>query len=138
MVTTIHIEGVDRTGKDTIAAELTKQSNLKYFITSRSPISTYAYGLIYDRDTMSIEELAKYFKNSEIVLVYLKPDKETLKQRCLATNHPPVNDIDIDVFNKVVEKLSPTTRVVMIDNINDTPQQIVAKILSEVEKWKTN
>lgn len=134
MVTTIHIEGVDRTGKDTLAGALTKETELKYYITARSPISTYAYSVIYGRDGISLEELSNYFSNPEIFLVYLKPDRKVIDERCEKTGHEPVIDRDFDEFNYVVSEMQKVANVLIIEDINERPEVLAKRIAEEVRK----
>ena len=135
MVTTIHIEGVDRTGKDTLAAALTKETKLKYYITARSPISTISYAVLYNRERISWEELEEYFSNPQIFLVYLKPNREIIDERCKKTGHEYVHSADFESFNYAVDLVSKVTKnILIIEDLNEKPEVLAKRIAKEVQK----
>jgi len=131
----IHIDGVDRTGKDTIKSALIKSSKGNYLVHVRSFISQLVYAKIYNRriDTQFfIKNAVDASKRGEIFIV-LKASTDELEKRFEKTNEQdlPVSDIDKHkkVFNIVIEQLRK--KGVKIYEVNSDKD--VKVILREIE-----
>ena len=117
----IHLDGVDKTGKDSVRREIIKLSNGKILVVVRSYISQIVYSRIYNRN---INE--KYFvnkmKKDNSFFVYLITDINEIKKRFVKHNekHLKLNDIEkhVLIFNNVVEELK--NRGILIVNIDTT------------------
>lgn len=84
----IYIEGIDKTGKDSLMNILACLSNNKYEINVRGHISNQIYAKLYDRPYNYLRELSQ-----NVVYVYLYADIEDLLIRHKLTKEPYI-DID--------------------------------------------
>lgn len=119
----IHIEGTDRTGKDTFRSHLVKEGKGSTLIIVRSFISQVVYSRIYGR---TIDE--QWFVNQALelqklghIFVYLKVNLDIVKQRIIDTNEEDVNIYQIEhhtqIFNEVVDFFkSNGLKVIILDN----------------------
>ena len=95
----IHLDGVDKTGKDTIKDNLIKLSNGRYMIIVRSYISQIVYSNIYKRDiniNFFINKMIQAYNNGEYFF-FLDASTETIIKRFIYHNE---KDLIIDDINK--------------------------------------
>ena len=79
-IDTIILEGVDKTGKDTLVQYIDKVCNHKYAVYQRGNISNNAYAKIFNRQTYN------YNMSHNVLYVLLTADIEDLKIRFKITN----------------------------------------------------
>ena len=122
----IALDGIDKTGKDTIKRELIKKSNGKILILNRAFISQIAYNRIYNRnihETFFFENIEKY-ANLGMMFFYLKSDKDILKKRFIQHNEKDLNIEDIvyhqNVFEQVIKDINKKYKNIIINKINTT------------------
>lgn len=132
MITRIDIDGVDRTGKDTLCQYISILSNYKYIINTRGILSQLVYNEIHQRDVDYTNEVAD---NLNTLIIYLEADIEDLAIRAKTTNEPP-RDFrrDRDVFRSYAAVLKNEGIEVWKYNTSlDTPYQIAKNILYRLE-----
>lgn len=128
MIRTIILEGVDRTGKDSIRHEIVKQSNGKIVVMCRSYISQIVYSRIYGRNINEKEYFDLIKKTKKIGYEYyiLTADINVLLERFKQTNEPMI-DIkrDLTAFNNIAKELN----IKVIDTSFKTPIELVKEII---------
>ena len=123
---TIVLEGIDKTGKDTILRYICELSNYKYLVQSREILSQIAYSQLYTRDY----EYQVKDRYNNVLFVYLTVDREDWNIRCNMTNEPVISyDDNIKVFNDAVYKYSGYINIIKFDTSKKTPYQIAKKIV---------
>lgn len=88
------IEGVDRTGKDTLQQSLNKATDYKNMVMIRGPIGFLAYNKLYNKDVDPNEYLTmeRQLKQVNHLVVYLTADTDELLQRFIDTNEEPLRE----------------------------------------------
>jgi thymidylate kinase len=137
----IHIDGMDKTGKDSIRKELIKRSNGKYLIIVRSYVSQLVYAQLYNR---KIDK--KYFYKhmtmdciNDINFVILYTDKNELMKRFIDNNEQDLVIEDIErhkkMFDKIIKEIEYETDIkfIKINNTNENINITVDKIIKAVE-----
>lgn len=134
----IFVEGIDKTGKDTLVRYINELTNYKHCVLTRGPISTTAYAYKFKRndyDDSYIESL----KNS--LIIYLTADTEDLNIRFKLTNEPEINkDEDKKLFENTVDALrfKYKLNVKKINTSNYTPYAIAKTIKNYIEEEEKN
>lgn len=133
MYDTIVIEGVDKTGKDTVTNYLRMLSNNKYCCYSRGVISDTVYEMIYGRTVNQREVTDNVFS------VLLTADKDDLKVRFKLTKEPEI-DIDkhLDVFMDVFYTMTVGKFSIEFNTSEMTPFTIAKNILEIVDYINEN
>lgn len=129
MIRTIILEGVDRTGKDSIRHEIVKQSNGKIVVLCRSYISQIVYSRIYNRSIDEREYYDLINKTKEIGFEYyvLTADESVLLERFKNTNEPMINiSRDKNEFETIAFELNIKT----IDTSVKTPAELAKEIIN--------
>lgn len=128
MIRTIILEGVDRTGKDSIRHEIVKQSNGKIVVMCRSYISQIVYSRIYGRNINEKEyfDLIKKTKKLGYEYYILTADLNILLERFKQTNEPMI-DIkrDLNAFNNIAKELN----IKVINTSFKTPSELAREII---------
>ena len=128
MIRTIILEGVDRTGKDSIRHEIVKQSNGKIVVMCRSYISQIVYSRIYERHINEKEyfDLIEETKKRGYEYYILEADLNVLYDRFKQTNEPMIDiERDINAFRKIAKELN----IKLIDTSIKTPVELAKEIL---------
>ena len=88
------IEGVDRTGKDTLQQSLNKATDYKNMVMIRGPIGFLAYNKLYNKAVDANEYLTieRQLKQVNHLVVYLTADTDELLQRFIDTNEEPLRE----------------------------------------------
>jgi len=137
----IHLEGVDKTGKDTIRSNIVKNSKGKYLIIVRSFISQIVYSRIYNRN---INEVF-FFKNAKNsfdrkeFFIYLYAEENVIKERFIKHNEKDldINDIfkHINVFNDVIKNFEQNgVYILKVDTSNNSIEQCCNIILKYIDE----
>ena len=119
------IEGVDKTGKDSIMKYIDTLGKHKYALYQRGHISNVVYARIFDR------EEHKYTLNPHSLYVLLTADPEDLDIRFKLTNEP-YTDIkrDLNMFDKVFKEMTAEAGVhTLIINTTDITLYNAAKLI---------
>lgn len=128
---TIVVDGIDKTGKDTVNNYLYYLGKAKYLHHVRGIMSMIAYDKLYFRNTEYELSQHKYE-----VYIYLYADEDDWNIRCKMTNEPVINyNSNITVFEYAKNKLIQNDIIVLEYNTSCmTPIQIAKNILKEMEK----
>ena len=95
----IVLDGIDKTGKDTIRQYIFYLQNAKYICTTRGYMSMVVYSKIFNRDYEYDIENQKNTLN-----VLLTADKADWEIRCKITNEPKIDyDLHTKEFNEVFD-----------------------------------
>ena len=136
----IIIEGIDRTGKESVRREITKQTNGKTLVIIRAFISQIAYSRIYNRniDEQYFFDKAKQFDNLGVTTVYLEASKDEIAKRILETCETHITEDQIDYHKKVFDDVAWEMEdmgitVYYFDSKSGTPAEIAKTIC----QWKT-
>lgn len=85
----VFVEGIDKSGKDTLVAYINELTNYEHYVTSRGPLSTLAYAKKFARKSDDFSYLQKI--SDDILFVYLMVDNDDFDVRCKITNEPKLN-----------------------------------------------
>ena len=138
----VHIDGCDKTGKDTIRDLLVKSGKGSYLVIVRSFISQLAYNLIYKRNIInSIYFWEKFIisnVNNNEYFIHVVADKSVVADRFIKHNEKDMSINDYEkhqqCFNEVVnEARDRGINILEVDTTNSTPEQCVEKIIMHVE-----
>jgi thymidylate kinase len=128
----IILDGIDRTGKDSVKEEIIRQTNGNVIVFVRGFISQIAYSEIFDRDVDEIElftQMKSFQKNEFVEYVYLYASEQEIQRRCLETKEKPFDiGYHLQVFNDVVDKCFADVR--KIDTTSKTIQQVAKEALN--------
>lgn len=123
---TIVLEGIDKTGKDTILRYICELSNYKYLVQSRGILSQIAYSKLYNRD-YKYEIKNKY---NNVLFVYLTVDREDWNIRCNMTNEPVISyDDNVDAFHYTIIECCKYINIINFNTSKKTPYQIAKQIV---------
>lgn len=127
----ITIDGVDRTGKNTLHGYLALLTNHKYVITDRGILTQIAYNEKFNR---GINYNINNYRNNIIVYLYAEP--EDLKIRCKLTNEPPFDiKSDLELFTRRLEELEGNGFIVYRYNTSiNTPFAIALDLKEKLEE----
>lgn len=127
----IFIDGIDKSGKDTIVNYVDKLSGHKYAVKSRGVLSLIAYAKLYNRDF-------KYDLRSEKYALHVISDvkKDDWEIRCKMTNEPKIDyQQNVDAF-KYAEMIGRKNklRIIHVDSTKNTPYTIAKQIIAYATK----
>lgn len=122
----ICLDGIDKSGKDTILGYIDLLSNHKYVINSRGILSQIAYSKLYNRDFVYDLSTQEY-----IVNVLLTVNKNDWEIRCKLTNEPKIDFIEnSNAFIDAFKILKDTKLPICTFNTSDyTPYMIAREII---------
>lgn len=124
---TIYLDGIDKTGKDTIAQYVIKLCNYKYIVNCRGIITQIAYNNLYNRDCCySLDG------QQNILNVLLTVDEDDWNIRCKLTNEPK---IDYSTHNKIFQDVYDTLNLqnlptLSLNTSKMSPYQIALHIVN--------
>lgn len=135
----ITIDGIDRTGKDTLHRYIERLSNFRYVINTRGILTQIAYNLKFDRGyTYNLDE----YKND--VIIFLTAEPEDLEVRFKMTGEPKLNsnktlkegiEEDLELFNNIVYSLEEQGYIVLKYNTSFvTPYRIALDVIDELKE----
>ena len=132
----IEIDGIDKTGKDTLCQYLYRMSNKQYSIKVRGIISLIAYSKLFHRNVEY--DLSSINKNT--IYVVLTANEEDWKIRCKITNEQSIDFTKhVNAFNDALVQLSDKGfNVLVFDTSTMTPYQIAKEIISECNLLNKN
>lgn len=136
MIARVEIEGLDRTGKDTLVGYVDYMSGRMIPVSSRGLMSTIAYAEVFNR-FMSTEFTNKLLDaNKETLVVYLTCDRKDLELRHKISHHEPID------FNKHEKAFTYAKRMILGSDIlfyefnttEQTPYQIAEMICTIIKE----
>ena len=119
----IEIEGVDKSGKDTINPYITIITNYAYMVHCRGILSQLVYN-------------DKFYRNYDYTILYkplvvfLDVSNDDHKIRCMINNEPKINiNKDREAYYKYIEELEKLNITVLKFNTSEkTPMQIAKEV----------
>ena len=128
---TICLDGIDKTGKDTLLRYIFYLSNKKYLCNARGIMTMIAYSKLYHREF-------KYSLDGQenIMNILLTADEEDWKIRCKCTSEPVIDyKKNIEAFEYAYRLLQKANKPVLRYNTSElTPYQIAKMIVEEMER----
>lgn len=136
MIARVEIEGLDRTGKDTLVGYVDYMSGRMIPVSSRGLMSTIAYAEVFNR-FMSAEFTNKLLEaNKETLVVYLTCNRKDLELRHKISHHEPID------FDKHEKAFTYAKRMILGSDIlfyefnttEQTPYQIAEMICTIIKE----
>ena len=127
----IALEGIDKTGKDTIREYIYFLGKAKYICRTRGLISNMAYNILFNRNyDYDIEA------QQDVVYVYLTADKEDLDIRYKMTNENKIDyDSHLKVFETICNDFKSRGKIILTFNTSKmTPYAIAKAIIFKMEE----
>lgn len=133
----VFVEGIDKTGKDTLVRYINELTNYKHCVMTRGPLSAAVYAEKFEREFD--DSCLNILKDS--LIIYLTADTQDLDVRFKLTNEPEINkDEDKRLFDRVItfytSKLCLNT--VRVNTSMYTPYEIALKIKKYLEEEEKN
>ena len=142
------IEGVDRTGKDTLQQSLNKATDYKNMVMIRGPIGFLAYNKLYNKAVDANEYLTieRQLKQVNHLVVYLTADTDELLQRFIDTNEEPLREEKanenvsrrqtIEMHKKIHEIYYEysTLNKMTIDTTNLTTEEVAEQVVKRINE----
>lgn len=130
----IILEGVDRSGKDSMQDAIDSATRYKHVITDRGPIGFLAYCDIFGKSDdlyNSYVEMEKQLQSLDnLLVIYLTASTETLIDRCVKTNH---EILDFEHHKKLYEIHLKASQLksITVDTTNRHVTEIVQDLIAE-------
>jgi hypothetical protein len=130
-IDTIVLEGIDKTGKDTIQQYIYRFYKGRYAVYNRGNISNAAYDKIFNRNEYIDRDLPTNF-----LYVLLTVEPHDLKIRFEMTNEPKLDNLDLHdkVFRDVFYKMTENHHRLEFDTTNTTAYNIAKEIINYCDK----
>ena len=133
----IFVEGIDKSGKDTIVRYINEYTKYVHYVSARGPMSVIAYGSKFGRDVDAFEYLAKIA--DDVLIIHLVVDEDDFNTRCKLTNEPYINfKFDSKLFEDAevycTNDLGLT--VATVNTSHHTPKQIARLVADTVRSLK--
>ena len=130
----IFIDGIDKSGKDLIAAYVDQLSGHKYVVKSRGVLSQIAYSYLYHRTF-------EYDLSSEAntLHVLLKVDFDDWRVRCKMTNEPEIDFAkNVAAFDYAFDLTADKLHIECFNTSVKTPYRIAEAIIAIAESldWR--
>lgn len=133
----IVLDGIDKTGKDTILRYIFELSNKKYICIARGLQSMIAYNNIFNRP---FEYDFEKERNGPAVNIYLTVNEEDWKIRCKLTGEPKIDFYEHSTaFSKAARLMNKNKIPIYSFNTSlDSPFVIAQRIISIVDSINKN
>lgn len=97
----VFIDGIDKSGKDSLARYIDKYCGYTLCVHSRGMLSTIAYNILYGREV----DYQNFRGNPcQPLYVLLKVDKKDWEMRCQLTSEPAISyEKNVEVFDRAEE-----------------------------------
>jgi len=137
----ILFEGVDKTGKTTLARELNRRTQYRHLVIDRAFLSLIAYAQIYDRPLYMDELVAE--TPEDLLIVYCTASVRTIRDRLARENEPDIQvekhllafENAVSVWDNVMTSLGGNYRIIEVNTSLMTVEAAVDYILQEVQLW---
>lgn len=128
---TIFIDGIDKSGKDTIAKYVIELSKFRYIINGRGIISQIAYNNVYNR-----QYDYDLSQQSQFINICLFVDFDDWRIRCKMTNEPSINyEVNTRAFIEAVNMLKTNNLNVLTFNTSKmTAYEIALQIIEYTDR----
>lgn len=130
----IFVEGIDKSGKDTIVQYINEYTGFQHYVSARGPMSVMAYGKKFNRKVDDFKYLEKI--RDEVFILHLTVDKSDFNIRCKITNEPHTNyEQDVELFDDAYIYFdSLGFRILRVNTSQFTPQQIAETVREIVRR----
>lgn len=132
-------EGVDKSGKTSIANLLKKKTNFEHLVLDRAFISQTVYAVIYNRKSVaqSCFNLMHKIKN-DLIIVYVTASTKVINKRLKESNHEKINvDKEKEVFEYFINRaIVNNIKVIKIDTTDKTEETAANELLNILEEQK--
>lgn len=125
----IEIEGMDRTGKDTLANYISLMTNYAYTINIRGILTQLVYNDKFSRNNTYMLPYCPF-------IIFLDVNNVDHAVRCVASKEPKINiDKDREVYYKYIEQLESFGIKVLKYNTSEmTPYMIAKDVIEQLNK----
>lgn len=132
----VHIDGIDRTGKDSLRRKL----HDKHFIFVRSYFSHIVYSRLFNRnidENFYFNLINKRIEEGEFFVI-LKVNKEEFTRRCILTNEEHVTSEDYvkhnTTFNDVIEafEIKYNKKIITIDTSTISTDEVYEQLINQI------
>lgn len=136
MINRVEIEGLDRTGKDTLAGYIDYMSNRTMVVKTRGVLSNLAFGTVFDRHIPEKRVQQMIEGNKDTLIVFLTANLDDWKIRMEMSHHPEVNDIGHTVaFTYWKQQLRQGgIKILEYNTTDETPYRIAEKVMTIIEE----
>ncbi|MED4262021.1 hypothetical protein [Priestia aryabhattai] len=130
----IILEGVDRSGKDSMQDAIDSATKYKHMVMDRGPIGFKAYCDIYDKGYKlykAYDDIEKEMATlSNVLVIYIDCSTEVLVDRCIRTNHEV---LDFEFHKRVYESCFDASplRKIKVDTTERHVTEIVQDLIAE-------
>lgn len=137
MICRIEVEGVDRTGKDTLVGYLDYLSGRTMPVGSRGILSTMAYADLYSREIPDLDGMID--GNRTTLVVLLSANEEDLELRLKMSHHPNIDiGLEQEIFARQADILENEGIPVLRYNTSyNTPYAIAKEVISIMRRMNT-
>lgn len=137
MIARIEIEGLDKTGKDTLMKYIDYMSDRTIVVKTRGLLSNLVYADMYNRIILNKQGLID--ANRETLIIFLSANLADLKVRFKIHNEPGEPLEGWQYFTKWKAKLKEQGIQILEFNTSDiTPYRIAEKVLEYIENGGYN
>lgn len=136
MIARVEIEGIDRTGKDTLMRYIDYMSNRTMVVKTRGLMSNIAYADLYNRflSTQYVNQLLE--ANKETLIVYLTADKEDWEVRMKIAGHEYLdferNEMAFEYAKRVIR--GANILFFEFNTTKQTPYQIAEMVMTIIRE----
>ena len=138
MAKLIMMDGIDRTGKDSLAGSIFFNSGFKELIMNRGILSNIAYAIRYNRGDDVVNGYLDVLKKADeslgdqLVTIYMICDFDVIQKRIEVTGHEPVDlAADQKAFHEAIDLVIehvPMHKIIFADSTEKTPDELYQEL----------
>ena len=136
MIARVEIEGIDRTGKDTLMRYIDYMSNRTMVVKTRGLMSNIAYADLYNRflSTQYVNQLLE--ANKETLIVYLTADKEDWEVRMKIAGHEHLDFTKNEMAFEYAKRVIRGANILFFEfnTTKQTPYQIAEMVMTIIRE----
>lgn len=136
MIARVEIEGIDRTGKDTLMRYIDYMSNRTMVVKTRGLMSNIAYADLYNRflSTQYVNQLLE--ANKETLIVYLTADKEDWEVRMKIAGHEHLDFAKNEMAFEYAKRVIRGANILFFEfnTTKQTPYQIAEMVMTIIRE----
>lgn len=136
MIARVEIEGIDRTGKDTLMRYIDYMSNRTMVVKTRGLMSNIAYADLYNRflSTQYVNQLLE--ANKETLIVYLTADKADWEVRMKIAGHENLDFTRNEMAFEYAKRVIRGTDILFFEfnTTKQTPYQIAEMVMTIIRE----
>jgi len=136
LIARVEIEGIDRTGKDTLMRYIDYMSNRTMVVKTRGLMSNIAYADLYNRflSTQYVNQLLE--ANKETLIVYLTADKEDWEVRMKIAGHEHLDFTKNEMAFEYAKRVIRGANILFFEfnTTKQTPYQIAEMVMTIIRE----